>query len=189
MAMTREQRTIARIVKVNHAGEYGAIRIYRSQLWLARILYPDIAPFLRSTLGHENRHCRAFRESMPARRARPCRIMVLWGNGGYILGFLTALLGRRGVWICTVAVERTVHRHLEDQLRFLSGRDETLKALILDIQKDEIEHLDHAQARLPSKGFVGRALDMFITGATETVIWLSTWGDSSRMARALRSAD
>lgn len=183
--MTQDRRTISRIVKVNHAGEYGAIRIYRAQLWIARRLYPDVAPFLRDTLGHENRHCRAFREAMPPRQSRPCRIMALWGNGGYLLGFATALLGRRGIWICTEAVERTVHRHLEGQLSYLSGLDETLRALILDIQRDELEHLSYAQQKLTRKNGFDRALDGLITKTTEAVIWLSTWGDSSRMAREI----
>ena len=184
--MTPEQRTISRIVKVNHAGEFGAIRIYRSQLWIAQRLYPDVVPFLRDTLGHENRHCRAFRAAMPSRQSRPCRIMALWGNGGYVLGLVTGLMGRQGIWICTEAVEQTVHRHLEDQLPYLSNRDETLKALIVDIQRDELQHLSNAQQQLNRKGWFAGLLNGFITAATEAVIWLSTWGDSSRMARDIR---
>src|SRR4029079_12619982 len=124
-----ERLTIARILKVNHAGEHGAIRIYRAQIWVARWLYPDVVAFLEETLAHEVRHCAMFRAAMPARDARPCRIMSLWGNGGFVLGFLTALMGRQGIWICTAAVEAAVHRHLGDQLQFLSERDPELHAL------------------------------------------------------------
>ena len=53
----RERFTIARILKVNHAGEYGAIRIYRAQLWMAQRLYPDVVAFLEETLSHEVHHC------------------------------------------------------------------------------------------------------------------------------------
>src|SRR5262249_21987468 len=95
-----DKLTITRILKVNHAGEYGAIRIYRAQAWVARRLYPDVVPFLEATLAHEVRHCSMFRDAMPMRGARPCRVMSLWGNGGLILGFLTSLLGRQGIWIC-----------------------------------------------------------------------------------------
>src|ERR1700693_743415 len=115
----REQRTVTRILKVNHAGEFGAIRIYRAQIWIARRLYPDVVAVLEEILGHEINHCSLFLHAMPERRARPCRIMALWGNGGALLGVLTALLGRQGIWICTAAVEAAVHRHLEDQLQFL----------------------------------------------------------------------
>jgi ubiquinone biosynthesis monooxygenase Coq7 len=183
-----EQLTIARILKVNHAGEHGAIRIYRAQLWVARRLYPDAVAFLEETLGHEVRHCALFRSAMPARQARPCRVMALWGNGGYVLGFLTALMGRQGIWICTAAVESAVHRHLDDQLHFLRSRDPELNELVLSIQEEELSHLHHAEERITTRGFRARALNGLITWSTDAVIWLSTWGDSTRMARELAAA-
>ena len=180
-----DQLAIARILKVNHAGEHGAIRIYRAQLWLARYLYPDIVPFLEETLGHEVQHCALFRNAMPKRDAKPCRALGLWGNGGLALGFLTALMGRQGVWICTEAVEETVHRHLDDQLFFLRRRDPELHALIAGIQHEELHHLNYARERIMSRSLWARALRVIISAATETVIWLSTWGDSARMAKDL----
>jgi ubiquinone biosynthesis monooxygenase Coq7 len=181
----RDRITIARILKVNHAGEYGAIRIYRAQLWLARRLYPDLVGFLEETLGHEIQHCAMFREAMPERNARPCRIMSLWGNGGFVLGFLTALTGRKGVWICTAAVEATVHRHLEEQLDFLRGKDAELLELISAIQQQELMHLKHAEQRIGLNATWGRTLSAVIASMTEVVIWLSTWGDSTRLRRSL----
>ena len=179
----RERLTIARILKVNHAGEYGAIRIYRSQIYVARRRCPDAVPFLEETLGHEIRHCALFGNAMPSRNARPCRIMPLWGNGGLVLGFLTALLGRRGIWICTAAVEATVHRHLQDQLLFLRDRDPELYSLIVSIQAEELMHLSHAETRIETTTSLSRLLNTFISMTTDAVIWLSTWGDSTRMAR------
>ncbi len=184
----RDRLTIARILKVNHAGEYGAIRIYRAQIWVAKRLYPDIAPFLAETLSHENNHCAMFRAAMPQRDARPCRIMALWGNGGLVLGFLTALLGRQGIWICTAAVEAAVHRHLQDQLLFVRDRDPELHGLILAIQKEELMHLHYAEERLLEGKFLSPILGALISGATDFAIWLSTWGDSSQMAKELAAA-
>jgi len=183
-----ERLTIARILKVNHAGEYGAIRIYKAQLWVARRLYADVVAFLEETLAHEVRHCALFREAMPVRNARPCRIMALWGNGGYVLGFLTALMGRQGIWVCTAAVESAVHRHLQDQLHFLRDRDPELRQLVLAIQEEELSHLYHAEARIAARGLWSRALGAFISWSTDVAIWLSTWGDSTRMARELAAA-
>jgi ubiquinone biosynthesis monooxygenase Coq7 len=184
----RERLTVARILKVNHAGEHGAIRIYRAQICVARRRYPDVVPFLEETLGHEIRHCTLFRNAMPRRNARPCRIMALWGNGGFVLGFLTALLGRRGIWICTAAVEAAVHRHMQDQLLFLCDRDAALYALIAAIQDEELMHLSHAEARIERVTSWSRFLSGFISQTTDLVIWLSTWGDSARMARELAAA-
>jgi 3-demethoxyubiquinol 3-hydroxylase len=182
----RDRVTVARILKVNHAGEYGAIRIYRAQLWLARRLYTDIVGFLEDTLDHEIQHCAMFRDAMRARNARPCRAMILWGNGGYALGFLTALIGRKGIWICTAAVEATVHRHLEEQLGFLLTRDPDLHRLISAIQEQELLHLRYAEQGIGKHStWWGGALSAIIAATTEVLIWLSTWGDSTRLRRAL----
>lgn len=181
------QRTIRRILKVNHAGEYGAIRIYGAQIALARRLYPAIAADLEDIRGHEITHCRRFREAMPAHAARPCRVMAFWSLGGFVLGFATALLGERMIWICTEAVESAVHRHLEDQLHFLEGRDEKLHALIRSIQDEELSHLQEAQARRGETDTVQGLALRAIGAVTDALIWLSTWGDSTRMSRELRS--
>lgn len=184
--MVQTDRTIARILKVNHAGEYGAIRIYRAQLWMARHLYPDIVDFLETTLEHEIRHCSAFHQAMPRWSARPCRIMALWGNGGWVLGFVTALIGRNSIWICTAAVEAAVHRHLEDQLLFLHDKASDLHQLISDIQLEEQEHLRYAKQRISHHGFWVEFLTWTITLSTEIAIWLSTWGESTRMTQTLK---
>lgn len=183
-----DRLTIGRILKVNHAGEYGAIRIYRAQLWVARRLYPDVAAFLEETLAHEIRHCAMFREAMSQKSARPCRVMSLWGNGGLVLGFFTALLGRQGIWICTAAVESTVHKHLDDQLHFLRGRDEELRSLIFSIQEEEVAHMHHALVRIATRARWASLLNAIISGCTEAVIWLSTWGTSAKMSKALTAA-
>jgi ubiquinone biosynthesis monooxygenase Coq7 len=176
-------------LKVNHAGEYGAIRIYRAQLWMSKRFFPDLVGFLEETLEHEIQHCALFREAMPSREARPCRIMTLWGNGGWALGLTTALLGRQAIWICTAAVENTVHRHLDDQLRFLADRDRPLDELIRSIQSQELGHLNHAEAHIATSGAWSRILRATISGVTDAVIWLSTWGDSTRMTRELAFAE
>jgi ubiquinone biosynthesis monooxygenase Coq7 len=179
--------TIRRILKVNHAGEYGAIRIYGAQIAVARYLYPGIVATLSEIRGHEIEHCRLFRAAMPARGARPCRVMSFWSLGGFVLGFVTALLGERMIWICTEAVESAVHHHLEDQLAFLEGRDPELKALISSIQEEELSHLHEAQERRGAAGAVQKSAVVVIGAVTDLLIWLSTWGDSTRMVREMRS--
>ncbi|WP_448954717.1 demethoxyubiquinone hydroxylase family protein [Labrys neptuniae] len=181
----RDRLTIIRILRVNHAGEYGAIRIYGAQIAVARLLWPDMVPYLAGMLADEIRHCRLFRAAMPTRASRPCRIMQLWSLGGFVLGLLTALAGRQSIWVCTAAVEAAVHRHLGDQLHFLAGRDEGAKTIILDINEEEIAHLTTAQNHLTSQGWLNRLLHGTITMLTDLMIFLSTWGDSTRMARAL----
>ncbi len=185
-ALSRAERlTIARIVKVNHAGEYGAIRIYRAQLGVARLWMPDLTAFLSETLSHEETHCRRFREAMNERATRPCYAMWLWGLGGTALGLITALMGRNAVMACTKAVEQTVHSHLEDQLHWLAGRDEDLRTTIAAIQIEEDAHLAHACAHLTPFP-LNQLIEAAVVIATEIVIWLSTQGAVSRMAATLK---
>ena len=185
---SREALTIARIVRVNHAGEYGAIRIYRAQIGVARRLYPDAVANLSHMLEHEIRHCTVFSAAMPARNSRPCRLISLWSAGGSILGFVTAVMGRQSIWTCTAAVEAAVHRHLDDQLGFLARRDGELHEAIRDIRAEELSHLRYAEAQLRPPNLYHRALRGLISFLTDLMIWLSTWGDSARMARDLRQS-
>jgi ubiquinone biosynthesis monooxygenase Coq7 len=114
--------------------------------------------------------------------------MALWGSGGLVLGLLTSLLGRQGIWICTAAVESVVHRHLEDQVRYLRDRDESLRSLILSIQEEEIAHLHHAQQRIATNVPWSRLLIAVVSACTDAVIWLSTWGESSTMSEQLAAS-
>jgi 3-demethoxyubiquinol 3-hydroxylase len=177
----REALTIARILKVNHAGEHGAIRIYRAQLSIARRLYPAIVPTLSQMLSHEIEHRQKFANAMTPRHARPCRIMSLWGLGGSLLGFATALMGTQTIWITTAAVEAAVHRHLDDQLYFLARRDVGLHQIINDIREEELSHLRTAEAEIKEISTFSRVIRATITVVTDGLIWLSTWGDSTKM--------
>lgn len=75
-------RIVSRILRVDYAGEYGAIRIYGAQIFVARRLHPTVVPFLVETADHERRHAATFRELMWPRGTRPCRAMPVWGVGG-----------------------------------------------------------------------------------------------------------
>jgi ubiquinone biosynthesis monooxygenase Coq7 len=181
----RDALTIARIVRVNHAGEFGAIRIYSAQILVSGWFWPDCSPTLSEMLRHERNHCAIFHAAMPSRQSRPCRVMHFWSYGGWLLGFVTACLGRKGIWACTAAVEAAVH--LDDQLYFVRERDPELYKIILSIREEELAHLRHAETQLPSTGTRVQMLRRIIASTTDGLIWLSTWGDSGRMAHALKA--
>lgn len=177
-------KTIMRIMRVNHAGEYGAVRIYSAQLLVSKILHRELVPFLERTMAHEIDHCGKFVQAMKSRNTRPCYAMPLWGIGGWALGFITACISRNAVMICTAAVEQVVHSHLKEQIRFLEKKDEKLKNIILEIEKDEVEHLEYARKN-SKPTILLKPLFYFISQSTEIVIWLSTQGDVSRMRKAI----
>ena len=188
MPVTDEQvRLVRRILRVNHAGAHGAIAIYNAQL-KAAARYPEFSAWLNETLCHETLHREAFLTSMPSRGAKPCRALGIWSVGGATLGWITARFGRTGLMACTAAVERTVHRHLNDQIAYLDRRDPELAAVIVRIRTEELSHLAFAEAHHSGKGLFARSLSFIVAAATELLIWISTRGDSLRLKAALRAA-
>lgn len=188
MSQTDEaRRIIRRILRVNHAGEHGAISIYTRQASAAAKRFDDLSPWISETLEHEVRHRTIFFDLMPARGAKPCRLMFIWRYGGTLLGWITARLGRNGVLVCTAAVEQTVHRHLDDQIRYLRRLDPKLAAAIENVQKEENAHLSYARQNMRG-GALTPVIFGVVTVATELLILISTRGDSFSLGRTLRAA-
>jgi ubiquinone biosynthesis monooxygenase Coq7 len=113
-------------------------------------------------------------------------MMWIWFFGGAALGGVTALLGREAILACTEAVEQAVHQHLRDQIAWAEGEDRELAATIRSIQIEEDAHIQFATEHRHTQGFGW--LKGPIGVATEGLIWISTRGDSSRLARQLRVA-
>lgn len=178
--------TLADILRVNHAGECGAIQIYTGQRTLARWRAPDLLPFLDQALQDERGHRDEFARLMKDREIIPCAMLSLWGVGGWLLGLATGILGRSAILVCTTSVESTVHRHLNDQLVWLTDRDAEVSSAIKAIQVEEMAHLEGARAKsLRTTGPI-LVIDRCIAWATEALIWLSSYGASSTMARRIR---
>jgi 3-demethoxyubiquinol 3-hydroxylase len=161
-----------RVLKVDHAGEHGAVNIYRGQLAACR--FRDIA--LRSELSefmsHETHHRAVFANELTRRGVRRCRSYHLCGVGGYVLGFVTGLCGRPSIAATTVAVERVVLRHLDSQLRDLRDSDPDAHRAISSILRDEREHHDRAALEERQGIFWPRVLRPLVSASTEVVIWL-----------------
>ena len=94
-------KEIERLIRVDHAGEYGAINIYTAQLIVSRILYKDIVSKLEEMIIHERKHFETFDNLLKKRSLRHCYALNLWAFGGFSLGMVTAILGRNAIWICT----------------------------------------------------------------------------------------
>ena len=186
--MVEEDQLIRRILRVNHAGEHGAVAIYGAQLSRAPQHQNALVSWLKETLAHEERHRDTFLAAMPKRGAKPCRAMAVWSVGGALLGKSTALLGQTGIMVCTAAVERTVHKHLEEQISYLSELDGELAEIIRKIRSEEDEHLEYAEKHHNQKSPFAQLLSLGVAFATEILIWISTRGDSLRLRAALQNA-
>lgn len=160
-----------RILKVNHAGENGAVHIYLAQAFVARLTAPALVAELNEFRSHEERHRTIFWAELQ-RRGRPrCRSYVLCALGGYLLGLVTGLLGRAAIAATTVAVERVVLRHLKEQMAQLQNSDPAAVRAIEAIVADEQRHHDELAAQ-SSGGLWVRLLEPLVAASTETVIWL-----------------
>jgi 3-demethoxyubiquinol 3-hydroxylase len=162
----------SRILKVDHAGEFGAISIYTGQIWMAHIRARDLVPELTEFRSHERGRRAIFAAELKRRGRRRCRSYALCGAGGFVLGLLTGLAGRSAISATTVAVESVVLRHLEEQLQSLRGLDGAAVAAISSIVAEEREHHDRSSAQILATGFWCRSLRPIVAGATEAVIWL-----------------
>jgi 3-demethoxyubiquinol 3-hydroxylase len=186
VAATIAPLSVGRALRVNHAGEYGAVRIYQAQLLLAHFVAPDLVAFLVHTLRHEIAHRDRFRKLMTQRGVYVCGALPLWGVGGFVLGIFTGLLGRTAILVCTEAVESTVHHHLGDQLAALGTSDFEVSTAIREIQMEELQHLEFAEHGTPPDALIGRFVRPLVAGSTALLIWLSTYGEAWLLQRLLR---
>jgi ubiquinone biosynthesis monooxygenase Coq7 len=160
------------VLRVNHAGEHGAVNIYAGQIWAARLTAPSIVPELRDFKLHEEKHRRLFEEELQNRGLRRCRSYWLCAGGGFVLGVLTGILGSHVIAATTVAVEKVVLRHLQSQLAQLSGLDDRASAVISKIVEEEQQHHDRSAARLPGRRLLPVIVGHVVSASTESVIWL-----------------
>ncbi|XP_045149215.1 5-demethoxyubiquinone hydroxylase, mitochondrial-like [Echinops telfairi] len=109
--------TVDRIIRVDHAGEYGANRFYAGQM--AVLGQTSVGPIIQKMWDQEKEHLKKFSELMVALRVRPTALMPFWNVIGFALGAGTGLLGKEGVMACTVAVEESVSHHYNNQIRAL----------------------------------------------------------------------
>lgn len=135
--------TPKKILKVNHAGEFGAVNIYKAQLLICRVFMRQHIPMLEGFLADETRHLNLFWGEIQNRKGVKCKSYWLCGTGGYVMGFISALLGAKGIMACTWAVESVVITHLHNQLEYLSSKDDSAAlAVVKAILEDEVNHRD-----------------------------------------------
>ena len=130
------------MIRVDHAGEYGAVRIYEGQLAVLG-KSTKIAAAIRRMAGQEQEHLSAFDALINARRVRPTALEPVWRVAGFALGAATALLGEKAAMACTAAVEEVIDAHYAAQVERLD-HDPELKQTIAGFRADEIAHRDEA---------------------------------------------
>jgi 3-demethoxyubiquinol 3-hydroxylase len=170
------ERQVARMIRVDHAGEYGAKRIYDGQLAVLRrrpgSAKSASAEKIRRMAEQEQRHLDAFDKLVVERRVRPTALSPLWHVAGFALGAATALMGERAAMACTVAVEEVIDEHYQRQIEMLGDDEPALKKSLEEFRTDELEHRDVA---IDAGGQSGPPLlGIAIKAGSRLAIWLST---------------
>ncbi|MGD0144815.1 MAG: demethoxyubiquinone hydroxylase family protein [Rhizomicrobium sp.] len=138
---------IQSMIRVDHAGEYGAVRIYEGQLAVldARPASREAAATIRKMAEQEQHHLETFDKLVNERRVRPTALEPVWRIAGFALGAATALMGEKAAMACTAAVEEVIDEHYARQVERL-GHDVALKRTVEDFRAEEIAHRNEALA-------------------------------------------
>lgn len=168
---------VERVIRVDQAGEFGAVRIYEGQLaamrWRGRsntMTARKIASMARA----EREHNQLFDRLLAERRVRPTVLSPLWSIAGFALGAATALMGDEAAMACTVAIEETIDEHYASQAAELPEEESDLRATVEKFRAEEIEHKNEALASGAEQTPGYTALTAAIKAGSKLAIWLST---------------
>ena len=162
------------MLRVDHAGEYGATRIYQGQLDVLGRSRSRGAGEIRRMAETEKTHLARFEELLHERRVRPTLLHPIWSIAGYALGAATALLGERAAMACTVAVEDTIDGHYRAQAQYLTEEDPELRETILSFREDELAHREIAIAHGAEDALGYELISVAVKAGSRIAIWLST---------------
>lgn len=169
-----KEQSIDQMLRVDHAGEYGAVRIYEGQL--AVLGKSKSAPAIEHMLEQEKQHLATFDKLVGDRKARPTALLPLWHLAGFALGAGTALLGEKAAMACTVAVEEVIDEHYAEQISELdaAGEEPELRDTFEVFRQEELEHrqtgLDNGAEMAPGYEVLTGA----VKAGSRLAIWLST---------------
>ena len=169
------QKTLEEIIRVDHAGERGAIKIYEGQLLALKTIKQDNA--LRDKIEqmkeHESEHLEYFEKEIQKRKIKPTYLLPLWDLMGVTLGFGSALLGKKAAMLCTASVEEVIEDHYQNQLKKLENDEMELKEKIKKFKSDETNHKNIAyESGATSKGFYS-IMDKVIRTSSRIAITIS----------------
>ncbi len=169
------KKTLEEIIRVDHAGERGAIKIYEGQLLALKTKKQDAS--LKSTIEemkeHEKEHLEYFEKEIQKRKIKPTYLLPLWDVMGVVLGFGTALLGKKAAMLCTASVEEVIENHYQSQLQKLGSDEKDLKDKIKKFKNDETNHKNIAYESGATNKGIYFLMDKIIQTSSKIAISIS----------------
>jgi ubiquinone biosynthesis monooxygenase Coq7 len=173
--MKKTNKRVQEFIRVDHAGERGAVKIYEGQLLALNTLVKDES--LKKTIEdmkiHEVEHCQFFEKEIEKRNIKPTRFLPLWDLLGVGLGFGSTLLGKKAAMLCTASVEEVIDKHYLDQINQLGPEEKELKKKITKFREDELHHKEIAYEKGASKKGLYYFMDKVIKTGSKIAINIS----------------
>ncbi len=173
--MKISKNKIEEFIRVDHAGERGAVKIYEGQLLALNTLVKDdsLKELIEEMKSHEKEHCEFFEKEIKRRNIAPTKFLPLWDLLGVGLGFGSTLLGKKAAMLCTASVEEVIDKHYQNQIDQLDSDEEELKKKIIKFREDELHHKDMAyEEGATKKGFYS-IMDKIIKTGSKIAINIS----------------
>ena len=173
--MKNSKSKVEEFIRVDHAGERGAVKIYEGQLLALNTLVKDES--LKKTIEemkiHEKEHCEFFETEIKRRKITPTKFLPLWDLLGVGLGFGSTLLGKKAAMLCTASVEEVIDKHYQNQIDQLGSDEKDLKKKIIKFRKDELHHKNIAYDKGATKKCMYSIMDKIIKTGSKLAINIS----------------
>ena len=170
-----DKKKIEEFIRVDHAGERGAVKIYEGQLLALNTFVKDenLKKIIEEMKIHEKEHCDFFETEIKKRNITPTKFLPLWDLMGVGLGFGSTLLGKKAAMLCTASVEEVIDKHYLDQIKQLGKNETKLKNKIIKFRQDELNHKDIAYEKGATKKGLYSLLDKIIKTGSKIAINIS----------------
>ena len=166
---------IEEFIRVDHAGERGAIKIYEGQLLALNTLIKndELKKIIEEMKEHEKEHCNFFENEIKKRKIKPTKFLPLWDLLGIGLGFSSTILGKKAAMLCTASVEEVIQEHYLKQIKQLESDEKKLKEKIIKFREDELHHKNIAYDKGATKEGPYSILDKIIKTGSKIAINIS----------------
>ena len=171
----KSKNKVEEFIRVDHAGERGAVKIYEGQLLALNTLVQDndLKKIVEEMKVHEKEHCEFFEKEIKKRKIKPTKFLPLWDLLGVGLGFGSTLLGKKAAMLCTASVEEVIDKHYLSQINQLETDENKLKKKIIKFREDELHHKNIAYEKGATKKGLYSILDKVIKTGSKIAINVS----------------
>ena len=173
--MKSTENKVEEFIRVDHAGERGAVKIYEGQLLALSTFIKDerLKKTIEEMKIHEKEHCDFFENEIKKRKIKPTKFLPLWDLLGVGLGFGSTILGKKAAMLCTASVEEVIDEHYQNQINQLGSNEKELKRKIIKFREEELHHKDIAYEKGATKKGLYSIMDRIIKTGSKIAISIS----------------